>query len=54
MTTSIDKIHDELMDLRRDISYIKSIISEDFELSEHAKSELEHSRSTPNSEYIEI
>ena len=54
MSTSIEKLHKEIMNLRKDVNYIKSLISEDFELSNHAKKKLKEARETPESEYIEL
>lgn len=54
MSTSIDKIQQEISSLREDITYIKSVISEDFELSDHAKQALQEARSTPESEYVDL
>ena len=52
MATSVDKIQQEISSLREDIAYIKSVISEDFELSDHAKQALKEARNTPISEYV--
>ena len=54
MTTSIDKIQEEISIIRKDLDYIKSVISEDFELSDHAKKALKDARDTPESEYIDL
>ena len=54
MSTSIDKIQEEISIIRKDLDYIKSVISEDFELSEYAKKALNEARNTPESEYIDL
>jgi len=54
MTTSIDKIHEEISIIRRDLDYIKSVIAENFELTDFAKKALQEARDTPESEYVDI
>jgi hypothetical protein len=54
MTTSIEKIQQDISIIRKDLDYIKSVISEDFELSEHAKKALKEARDTPESEYVDL
>ena len=54
MNTTIESLHDDIMDIKKDMSFIKSVLTEDFELSEHAKAELELARKTPESEYIDL
>ncbi|MBS1267297.1 MAG: hypothetical protein MAG795_01269 [Candidatus Woesearchaeota archaeon] len=51
---SIENVQKEILSLRKDIDYIKSVISEDFELSSKAKKRLKHARQTPESEYIDL
>lgn len=50
----INTIHKELVVLKRDVALIKSMLREDFELSEHAKRELKKARETPESEYVDL
>lgn len=52
MTTSIETIHEELEALRKDVTFIKHVLSEDSELSNKAKKELALARKTPLSKYI--
>jgi DNA gyrase/topoisomerase IV subunit A len=54
MPTTIETIHKEVHELKKDITIIKSILREDFELSDHAKAELKEARETPESEYTEL
>ena len=54
MTTTVETIHTDLIELKRDIEYIKAVLSEDFELSEHAKKALNEARKTPESEYVDL
>ena len=43
-----------MKELKKDVEYIKGILSEDFELSEHAKKALKEARETPESEYVDL
>jgi hypothetical protein len=52
--TSTDSIHQELSDIRKDLEFIKHILSEDYELSENAKRELAKARALPESEYVDL
>ena len=54
MTSSIESLHRELVQLRRDVELIKNILVEDFELSEEAKKSLKEARATPESQYITL
>ena len=54
MTTTMENLHQELVELKKDMIYIKSLISEDFELSEHAKNALKEARKTSESEYVDL
>ncbi len=54
MTTQIETIKDEIVLIRKDLDYLKSIFEEDFELSEHAKRALKEARETPESEYVSL
>ncbi|MBS3168521.1 hypothetical protein J4216_05315 [Candidatus Woesearchaeota archaeon] len=50
----IKHIHEDLELLKRDISIIKHILSEEGELKEEAKMRLAKARATPDSKYIEL
>jgi len=54
MEATIETIHSDLLDLKKDMDYIKTLISEDFELSDHAKNALSEARETSTSEYIDL
>ena len=54
MTTTIENLHQELVELKKDMAYVKSLISEDFELSEHAKNALKEARETTDTEYVDL
>jgi hypothetical protein len=43
MTATIETLHKELKELKKDVTYIKEVLSEDFELSEHPKKNFERS-----------
>ncbi len=54
MATSIESIHQELSYIRKDLDYIKGILSEDFELSDSARKALKEARKTPEKEYVDL
>jgi len=54
MATTMENLHQELVELKKDMAYVKSLISEDFELSEHAKNALKEARDTSESEYVDL
>lgn len=54
MVTEIETIKEEIHIIRTDLDYIKTVLSEDFELSEYAKKELKEARETPESEYVDL
>ncbi len=51
---TLEMLHEEMKELKKDVEYIKGILSEDFELSEHAKKALKEARETPESEYVDL
>ena len=50
----MEMIHKEILELKKDIKYIKTLLKEDFELSDHAKNSLKKARETPESEYVDL
>lgn len=54
MTTEIEAIHQDLMDIKKDVEFIKNILSEEYELSDYAKKELKKARKTPEDEYVDL
>ena len=52
--SEIKHIHEDLVQLRRDVALIKHIISEEYELTEEAKTKLLKARKTPRSQYIKL
>ena len=51
-TVTLDVINKNVMKLRDDMTYLKHILEEEYELSNQAKKELKEARETPESEYI--
>ena len=54
MKATIETLHQDLDHLKKDVEYIKNILSEDLELSEYAKESLKEARETPESEYVDL
>ena len=56
MATEVEMkhIHDDIEQLKTDISVIKHILSEEGKLSDEAKNRLEKSRKTPINKYIKL
>ena len=52
VSVSLKTIHEDLINLQKDVQFIKYAIAEDFELSTEAKKQLEEARKTPRAEYI--
>ncbi len=50
----LQHMHEDLEDLKRDISVIKHILSEEGELTEVAKKQLKEARKTPISDYKKL
>lgn len=46
MTSDMEAIHKDLVVLKKDVALIKSMLIEDFELSDHAKKALKEARET--------
>jgi len=42
------------MNLKKDMDFVKNILSEKFELSEYAKKALKEARKTPESKYVDL
>ena len=49
---TLEEIHKDLKDIKGELKFLKHVIGEEFELSEHAKKELSEARKTPKEEYI--
>ncbi len=50
-TVSLEKIYNQVLNLQKDMNFVKKVIAEDFELSDEAKKELKEARATPIDEY---
>lgn len=50
----IEHIHEDLIELKRDISVIKHILSEEGQLTEWAKKALQDARSEPEDKYTNL
>jgi len=54
MVKTIASLRKEINDVRKELDYIKNILSENYELSEQAKKFLKEARNTPESKYVEV
>ena len=54
MATEVEKIHKDLVSLKKDLAFIKHILKEEYELSSEAKKKLQKARKTPKSKYIDL
>jgi len=51
---TIETVHQEIMELKKDMDFIKDVLSEKFELNDYAKKALKDARETPESEYVDL
>ncbi len=51
-TVTLKQIHDDLLDLKKDMEHIKFLVEEDFEVMPHIVKEVEESRKRPRKEFI--
>ena len=51
---TIETVHQEIMELKKDMDFIKFVLSEKFELSDYSKKTLKEARETPESEYVDL
>lgn len=54
MDANIDLVYNDLESIKKDLAFIKNLLSEDYELSDWAKKELANSRKTNTKEYVEL
>ncbi|MBI4043829.1 MAG: hypothetical protein HY393_03410 [Candidatus Diapherotrites archaeon] len=54
MRTTLETVHKDLAQLKKDVSYIKAVLQEGFELSDYAKKALKEARETAESEYVDL
>lgn len=51
-TPSLELIHKDMINMQRDIRFIRHVLEEDFELSQSTKDELAEARKTLKGEFI--
>ena len=51
-TVTLERVYEDVKAIKRQLNKLSLMLEEDFELSGHAKKELEEARKTPRSEYI--
>lgn len=51
-TVTLEQIHKDLIGLKKEIEHLKTLIEEDFELSDDVVKEIEESRKRPSQEFI--
>ena len=49
---TLEKIHEDITALKKDIEHIKMIVDEDFELADEVVEEIDESRKRPKKEFI--
>ncbi len=54
MANGIERMHKDIIDIKKDVEFIKHILSEDFELNQRTKKALKKSRATPKSKYVNV
>jgi len=52
-TITLERLHKEVLGIKKELKRISLILGEDFELSEEAKKELREARKEPISSYID-
>ena len=50
---SLVEIHEDLEQMKKDLVFLKTVLAEEYGLSEDAKKRLEEARKTPLSEYTD-
>lgn len=53
MATELECMHNDIEDIKKSISFIKNILTEEHELSEETRKQLEVASKTPISEYVD-
>lgn len=51
---TIERLHEDIVDLRKEVELIKHMLEENYELSEEVKKALAAARKTPESEYVNL
>ena len=49
---SLEKIHEDIMGLRKDVERIKTLVEEDYGVADDVVFEVEESRKRPKSEFV--
>ncbi len=49
---TLERVYEDVKAIKQQLKKLSLVLQEDFELSEHAKKELEEARKTPRSEYV--
>ena len=52
--TELEKIHKDIIGLKKDMEFIKRVLKEDFERRDYAKKSLKKARASPKSKYVKI
>jgi hypothetical protein len=51
-TITLNKIHEDILSLRKEMNEMKILIEEDLEISDEVVQEIEESRSRPKEEFV--
>lgn len=51
-TVTLKKVYEDVKEIKQQLKKLSLVLEEDFELSEHAKKELEEARKTPRADYV--
>lgn len=51
-TVTLKQINENILNLRKEVEHIKTIVEEDFELADDVVKEIEESRKRPGKEFI--
>ncbi len=54
MTTTIETLHTDMMDLKKDLGFIKKVLSEELVLTDEAVKALKEARETLESDYVDL
>jgi len=54
MATNMETLHQELVEIKKDVELIKNILREEYGLSDTAKKALREARDTPESDYVDL
>jgi hypothetical protein len=49
---SLEKIHEDIVGLKKDVEHIKTLIEEDYAVAEDVVGEIKKSRKRPDSEFV--